>query len=58
MTQISIILSGPAGSWINTVGKILGEVLSLQGFFVLGDKEYASVIKGDLQRLKLIHILY
>lgn len=45
--QVSIGFSGPAGSWVNTAGIFLAEILSQKGYTVLGDKEYASIIKGD-----------
>ena len=45
--QISIWFSGPAGSWVNTAGIFLAEILSQKGYTVLWDKEYASIIKGD-----------
>ena len=45
--QISIWFSGPAGSGVNTAGILLAELLAQEGYTVLGDKEYASIIKGD-----------
>lgn len=45
--QISIGFSWPAGSWVNTAGIFLAQILSEKGYTVLGDKEYASIIKGD-----------
>jgi Pyruvate/2-oxoacid:ferredoxin oxidoreductase gamma subunit len=45
--RISIGFSGAAGSGVNTSGLLLGQLLSQKGYFVLGDKEYASIIKGD-----------
>lgn len=45
--QISIWFSGPAGSGVNTAGILLAELLAHKGYTVLGDKEYASIIKGD-----------
>ena len=45
--QVSIGFSGPAGSWVNTAWIFLAEILSQKGYTVLGDKEYASIIKGD-----------
>lgn len=45
--QISIWFSGPAGSGVNTAGILLAELLTQKGYTVLGDKEYASIIKGD-----------
>ena len=45
--QVSIWFSGPAGSWVNTAGILLAELLAQKGYTVLGDKEYASIIKGD-----------
>lgn len=45
--QTSIWFSGPAWSGVNTAGILLAELLSSKGYTVLGDKEYASIIKGD-----------
>ena len=45
--QISIWFSGPAGSGVNTAGILLAELFAHKGYTVLGDKEYASIIKGD-----------
>lgn len=45
--KISIGFSGPAGSGVNTAGIFLAEILAKRGFTVMGDKEYASIIKGD-----------
>ncbi len=45
--QVSIGFSWPAGSWVNTAGLLLAELLAQKGYTVLGDKEYASIIKGD-----------
>lgn len=45
--QISIWFSGPAGSGVNTAGILLAELLAQKGYTMLGDKEYASIIKGD-----------
>lgn len=44
--NISIAFSGPAGSGINTCGTVLGNLLSEYGYFVYGDKQYSSLIKG------------
>lgn len=44
--KISIAFSGPAGSGINTCGTVLGKILSEYGYFVYGDKQYSSLIKG------------
>lgn len=44
--NISIWFSWPAGSWVNTAGLLLWELLSQKGFNVLADKEYVSIIKG------------
>ncbi|NDK19855.1 hypothetical protein GW819_03365 [Candidatus Gracilibacteria bacterium] len=44
--KISIAFSGPAGSGINTCGTVLGNILSEYGYFVYGDKQYSSLIKG------------
>ena len=45
--KVSIWFSGPAGSGVNTAGLFLAEILSEKGYTVLGDKEYASIIKWD-----------
>jgi Pyruvate/2-oxoacid:ferredoxin oxidoreductase gamma subunit len=45
--RISIGFSGAAGSGVNTSGMFLGQLLSQKGYYILGDKEYASIIKGD-----------
>ncbi|MFZ2150438.1 MAG: hypothetical protein WAZ12_01990 [Candidatus Absconditicoccaceae bacterium] len=45
--KVSICFSGPAGTGVNTAGLLLGNLLSYKGYHVLGDKEYASIIKGD-----------
>ncbi|MDO4713409.1 MAG: 2-oxoacid:acceptor oxidoreductase family protein [bacterium] len=45
--KVSIGFSGPAGSGVNTAGIFLAEILAQRGFTVHGDKEYASIIKGD-----------
>ena len=45
--RISIWFSGTAWSGVNTSGLLLGQLLSKKGYCVLGDKEYASIIKGD-----------
>ncbi|MCX6824750.1 MAG: hypothetical protein NTY80_00865 [candidate division SR1 bacterium] len=45
--KISIGFSGAAGSGVNTSGMLLGQLLSSKGYSVFGDKEYASIIKGD-----------
>ena len=44
--KISIAFSWPAGSGINTCGIVLGQILSEYGYFIYGDKEYSSLIKG------------
>lgn len=44
--NISIWFSWPAGSWVNTAGLLLWELISQKGFNVLADKEYVSIIKG------------
>ena len=44
--NISIWFSWPAGSWVNTAGLFLWELISQKGFNVLADKEYVSIIKG------------
>jgi len=45
--RISIWFSGAAWSGVNTSGLLLGQLLSKKGYYALGDKEYASIIKGD-----------
>lgn len=45
--QVSIWFSWPAGSGVNTAGIFLAQLLAQKGYTVLGDKEYASIIKGD-----------
>lgn len=45
--KVSIGFSGPAGSGVNTAGIFLAEILAARGYTVMGDKEYASIIKGD-----------
>ena len=45
--KISIGFSWAAGTWVNTSGLLLGQLLSSKWYTVLGDKEYASIIKGD-----------
>ncbi|MDD3120678.1 MAG: hypothetical protein PHF46_04685 [Candidatus Gracilibacteria bacterium] len=45
--NITITFSGPAGSGVNTSGLLLGELLAHKGYNVIGDKEYASIIKGN-----------
>lgn len=45
--QTSIWFSWPAGSGVNTAGILLAQLLAHKGYTVLGDKEYASIIKGD-----------
>ena len=45
--RITVCFSGAAGTWVNTSWLLLGELLSAKWYTVLGDKEYASIIKGD-----------
>lgn len=45
--RIAIGFSGAAGTGVNTSGMLLGELLSKKGYAIIGDKEYASIIKGD-----------
>lgn len=45
--RISIWFSGAAGSGVNTSWLLLGQLLSKKWYCVLGDKEYASIIKWD-----------
>mgnify|MGYP002078816278 CR=1 FL=1 len=45
--KISIGFSWAAGTWVNTSGLLLGQLLSSKWYTVLWDKEYASIIKWD-----------
>lgn len=45
--KVSVCFSWPAWKWINTVGLLLWELLSHKWYYVLWDKEYASIIKWD-----------
>ena len=45
--KISIGFSWAAGTGVNTSGMLLGQLLSSKWYAILGDKEYASIIKGD-----------
>ncbi len=45
--NISIGFSGAAGTGVNTSWMLLWELLCSKGYTILGDKEYASIIKGD-----------
>ncbi len=45
--RLSVAFSWAAWTWINTAGILLGEYLAQRGLKVLGDKEYASIIKWD-----------
>lgn len=45
--KVSIGFSWAAGTWVNTSWLLLWELLSSKGYTILGDKEYASIIKGD-----------
>lgn len=45
--KIAIGFSWAAGSGVNTSWMLLWELLSKKWYTVLGDKEYASIIKGD-----------
>ena len=45
--KIAIGFSWTAGIWVNTSGLLLGQLLSAKWYTVLGDKEYASIIKWD-----------
>ena len=45
--KVSIAFSGPAWTWVNTAWLLLGNLLSSKWYHVLGDKEYASIIKWD-----------
>ena len=45
--KVSIGFSGAAGTWVNTSGLLLGQLLANKGYSLLADKEYASIIKWD-----------
>ncbi len=45
--KVSICFSWPAWTWVNTAWLLLWNLLSSKWYFVLGDKEYASIIKWD-----------
>jgi len=45
--KISIGFSWAAGTGVNTSGMLLWELLSQKWYTILGDKEYASIIKWD-----------
>lgn len=45
--KLSIGFSWAAGTGVNTSGMLLWELLCSKGYTILGDKEYASIIKGD-----------
>ncbi len=45
--KIAIGFSWAAGTGVNTSGMLLWELLCSKWYTVLGDKEYASIIKGD-----------
>lgn len=45
--KISIGFSWAAGTGVNTSWLLLGQLLSSKWYTVFGDKEYASIIKGD-----------
>jgi Pyruvate/2-oxoacid:ferredoxin oxidoreductase gamma subunit len=45
--RIAIWFSWAAGTGVNTSGLLLGNLLASKGYTILGDKEYASIIKGD-----------
>jgi len=45
--KVSIAFSWPAWTWVNTAWLLLWNLLSSKWYFVLGDKEYASIIKWD-----------
>jgi len=47
MVRISIGFSWSAWTGVNTSGMLLWELLSQKWYTILGDKEYASIIKGD-----------
>ena len=42
-----IAFSGAAGTGIYTLGVLFGKYLSSRGYVVLGDREYASTIRGE-----------
>ncbi len=45
--KVSICFSWPAWTWVNTAWLLLWNLLSSKWYYVLGDKEYASIIKWD-----------
>jgi len=45
--RIAIGFSGAAWTGVNTSGMLLGDLLSKKWYTIIGDKEYASIIKGD-----------
>lgn len=47
MLKISIGFSWAAGTGVNTSGLLLGQLLVSKWYTILGDKEYASIIKWD-----------
>lgn len=45
--KIAIWFSGAAGTWVNTSGLLLWNLLASKWYTILADKEYASIIKWD-----------
>lgn len=45
--HVTIGFSWAAGTWVNTAGLFLWEMLAERGYSLWIDKEYASIIKGD-----------
>lgn len=45
--KVSIAFSWPAWTWVNTAWLLLWNLLSSKWYHILGDKEYASIIKWD-----------
>lgn len=46
MEDLNVVIAGAAGEGIQTVGEILAEVISAQGYAVFSWKEYESRIRG------------
>lgn len=44
--KITLWISGPAWGWVFTAWTLLCEIMANLWYFVIGDKEYSSVIKG------------
>ncbi|MFO7557152.1 MAG: 2-oxoacid:acceptor oxidoreductase subunit alpha [Desulfobacterales bacterium] len=46
MEDINVVIAGAAGEGVETIGDILAEMVSTQGYAVFGWKEYESRIRG------------